>query len=145
MAHSFKSTQKSNVTKSEMSRSRKKQRAIFLTLLAMVAVPTPVEAQPPKGKGSANTSQNTKTNSKLSEKEKRAERARELYADAANAQNNGAFELAVEMWAKMIKEFPEDALAPSAHHFLGICHLQKKFLNSSWRSKNSKSHFKIRN
>ena len=125
MAHSFKSTQKSNVTMSEMSRSRKKQRAIFLTLLAMVAFPTSAEAQPPKGKGSANTSQNTKTNSKLSEKEKRAERARELYADAANAQNNGAFELAVEMWTKMIKEFPEDALAPSAHHFLGICHLQK--------------------
>ena len=69
MAHSFKSTQKSNVTMSEMSRSRKKQRAIFLTLLAMVAFPTSAEAQPPKGKGSANTSQNTKTNSKLSEKE----------------------------------------------------------------------------
>jgi TolA-binding protein len=128
MAHSFKSTQKSNVTKSEMSRSRKKQRAIFLSLLALVTFPTSVEAQPPKGKGSGNTAapQKTQGNSRLSEKEKRAERARELYADAANAQNNGAFELAVEMWSKLIKQFPEDALAPSAHHFLGICHLQKE-------------------
>lgn len=128
MAHSFNSTQKSNVTNSEMSRSQKKKRAIFLTLLALVAFPTSVDAQPPKGKGSGNTAapQNTKASSKLSEKEKRVERARELYADAANAQNNGAFEIAVEMWSKMIKEFPEDALAPSAHHFLGICHLQKE-------------------
>lgn len=128
MAHSFNSTQKSNVTNSEMSRSQKKKRAIFLAMLALVAFPTSVDAQPPKGKGSANAAapQKTKTSSKLSEKEKRAERARELYADAANAQNNGAFELAVEMWSKMIKEHPEDALAPSAHHFLGICHLQKE-------------------
>ncbi len=64
-------------------------------------------------------------NSKLSESEKKAERARELFADAANAQNNGAYDLAIENWEKMLKEFPKDALASSARHFLGICYLQK--------------------
>jgi TolA-binding protein len=68
---------------------------------------------------------NTKpAQNKLSEKEKKAEKARELYADAANAQNNGAFELAIEVWNKMLREFPEDSLASSGHHFLGICYLQ---------------------
>ena len=77
MAHSFNSTQKSNVTNSEMSKSQKKKRAIFLTLLVVVAFPTSVDAQPPKGKGSGNTAapQKPKANSKLSEKEKRAELA----------------------------------------------------------------------
>ena len=128
MAHSFRSTQKSNITKSEMSSSRKRKRAVILSVIAMVSLPASVEAQPPKGKGPGTPTapQTNKGNSKLSEKEKRAERARELYADAANAQNNGAFELAVEQWSKMIKEFPDDSLASSAHHFLGICHLQKE-------------------
>lgn len=63
--------------------------------------------------------------SKLSDAEKSLERARELFADAANAQNNGAYDLAIENWQKLLKDFPNDPLASSAHHFLGVCHLQK--------------------
>jgi hypothetical protein len=32
----------------------------------------------------------------MTDKEKREEKARELFADAANAQNNAAFDLAIE-------------------------------------------------
>ena len=62
----------------------------------------------------------------LSDKEKRQEKAREIFADAANAQNNGAFPLAIEQWNKMLKEYPADPLASSARHFLGVCYLQQE-------------------
>jgi TolA-binding protein len=62
----------------------------------------------------------------LSDKEKRQEKAREIFADAANAQNNGAFPLAVEQWTKLLKEYPSDPLASSARHFLGVCYLQQE-------------------
>jgi len=62
----------------------------------------------------------------LSDKEKRQEKAREIFADAANAQNNGVFPLAVEKWIKLLKEYPTDPLASSARHFLGICYLQQE-------------------
>ena len=64
--------------------------------------------------------------SQLSDKEKRQEKAREIFADAANAQNNGAFPLAVEQWTKLLKEYPSDPLASSARHFLGVCYLQQE-------------------
>ncbi len=62
----------------------------------------------------------------LSEKEKRQEKAREIFADAANAQNNGAFPLAIEQWNKLLKDYPADPLASSARHFLGVCYLQQE-------------------
>jgi len=46
------------------------------------------------------------------------------YADAANIQNNGEFELAAEEWAKFIKKFDSDPLATSARHYLGVCRMQ---------------------
>ncbi len=49
-----------------------------------------------------------------------------LYADAASFQNNGAFDLAVDEWAKFVEKFPKDPLAPKARHYLGVCHLQLK-------------------
>ena len=49
-----------------------------------------------------------------------------MYGDAANFQNNGAFELAVEEWGKFLKRFPDDPLAPKARHYLGVCNLQLK-------------------
>jgi TolA-binding protein len=52
--------------------------------------------------------------------------AKALYADAANFQNNGAFDLAVDEWQKFLKAFPEDPLAGKAQHYLGVCHLQLK-------------------
>lgn len=47
------------------------------------------------------------------------------YADAANFQNNGAFELAIEEWRKLLKEFPKDPLASKANHYLGVCYMQQ--------------------
>ncbi len=70
----------------------------------------------PKASGSA----------QLSDNEKRQEKAREIFADAANAQNNGAFPLAIEQWNKLLKEYPADPLASSARHFLGVCYLQQE-------------------
>lgn len=62
----------------------------------------------------------------LSDKEKRQEKAREIFADAANAQNNSAYPLAIEQWNKLLKEYPSDPLASSARHFLGVCYLQQE-------------------
>ncbi len=46
------------------------------------------------------------------------------YADAANYQNNGAFELAIDEWKKLLKEFPKDPLASKSWHYLGVCYMQ---------------------
>ena len=63
---------------------------------------------------------------KVSEEDKRKERARALFADAANAQNNGAYPLAMEQWTKLIKEFPTDPLASSARYYLGLCYQEQE-------------------
>ena len=49
-----------------------------------------------------------------------------LYTDAANYQNNSAFELAVDEWAQFLQRFGNDPLAPKAQHYLGVCQLQLK-------------------
>lgn len=48
------------------------------------------------------------------------------YREAANYQNNGAFEVAVEEWQKFLKAHPTDPLAVKAQHYLGVCQLQLK-------------------
>lgn len=48
------------------------------------------------------------------------------YTDAANFQNNSAFDLAVEEWARFLERFPNDPLAPKAQHYLGVCQMQLK-------------------
>ncbi|MEQ8785598.1 MAG: tetratricopeptide repeat protein [Pirellulaceae bacterium] len=52
--------------------------------------------------------------------------ARNLYADAANAQNGGAFELAVTEWKRFLEKHPKSVLADKAQHYLGVCLLQLK-------------------
>ena len=52
------------------------------------------------------------------------EKALAAYADAANFQNNGASDLAIEAWHKYLKDFPDHDLAPKAAHYLGICYMQ---------------------
>lgn len=47
-----------------------------------------------------------------------------LYADAANLQNNSAFDVAVEEWKKLIEKFPQDPIISKAKHYLGICYLR---------------------
>ncbi len=51
-------------------------------------------------------------------------RAIAYYADAAGFQNNAAYELAIEEWQKLLKEFPDDPLADKAWHYLGVCFIQ---------------------
>ena len=48
------------------------------------------------------------------------------YREAANYQNNAAFEVAVEEWQKFLKAHPTDPLAAKAQHYLGVCQLQLK-------------------
>lgn len=54
-----------------------------------------------------------------------------MYGDAANFQNNGAFELAAAEWDKFLKQFPDDPLVPKAQHYAGVCHLQLKNLDKA--------------
>ncbi len=92
-------------------------------ILAMSADYLPVAfAQEKAAKGGPSSKGQSR---KMTEQERRAERAREMFADAANAQNNGAYDLAVEQWNKMIAEFPDNPLASSARHFLGVCYQEK--------------------
>ncbi len=52
--------------------------------------------------------------------------AAQLYRDAANFQNNDAFDLAAEEWQKFLKNHPQDPQAARAQHYLGVCQLQLK-------------------
>lgn len=107
------------------SQIRKRAQKTFAAILISTLSTGFSEAQqnPPPQKS---TSQSSGVKAKLSDKERQSERARELYADAAVAQNNFAFDLAIENWTKMLKQFPNDSLASSAHHFLGMCYIQKE-------------------
>jgi hypothetical protein len=49
------------------------------------------------------------------------------YTDAANFQNNSAFDLAAEEWARFLERFADDPLASKAQHYLGVCQLQLKY------------------
>ncbi len=49
-----------------------------------------------------------------------------IYRDAANFQNNNAFELAAEEWERFLERFPDDPLAGKARHYLGVCLRQLK-------------------
>ncbi len=115
--------------------SRSATRRMFAVWLAAGLFVSPVlaqqsglQAKPPQSKPntqSGNPAPKTGT-AQLSDKEKRQEKAREIFADAANAQNNGAYPLAIEQWTKLLKEYPSDPLTSSAQHFLGVCYLQQE-------------------
>ena len=49
-----------------------------------------------------------------------------MYADAANYQNKGAYELAADEWTRFLARFPQDPLVPKAQHYQGVCLLQLK-------------------
>src|SRR5258706_1475506 len=55
-----------------------------------------------------------------------SEEAKKSFADAANLQNNNAFDVAIEEWDKFLKNYPKDPLAPKAQHYLSVCQLQLK-------------------
>ncbi|MFO0942710.1 MAG: tetratricopeptide repeat protein [Pirellulales bacterium] len=60
------------------------------------------------------------------QKEAGNKKALAYFANAADYQNGGAFELAAEEWEKLVKEFPNEAQTSTAWHHLGICSLQRK-------------------
>jgi TolA-binding protein len=60
------------------------------------------------------------------QEEKSSPEALASYADAANFQNNGAFDLAVEEWTKFLTDHPKDPLAAKARHYSGVCQKQLK-------------------
>jgi TolA-binding protein len=54
------------------------------------------------------------------------------FSDAANLQNNGAFDLAIEEWTDFLAKFPGDPLAPKAQYYLAVCHVElKQFAKSA--------------
>lgn len=62
----------------------------------------------------------------MAQEAKSSSEALASYADAANFQNNEAFDLAVEEWTKFLATHPDDPLAPKARHYLGVCQKQLK-------------------
>lgn len=55
-----------------------------------------------------------------------AQNPEDTFRDAANFQNNKAYDLAIEEWQKFLKAAPEHKLATQARHYLGVCYLQLK-------------------
>jgi cellulose synthase operon protein C len=53
-------------------------------------------------------------------------KANAYFANAADYQNAGAFELAAQEWEKLLREFPNESQASTAWHHLGICNIQRK-------------------
>lgn len=60
------------------------------------------------------------------EQPKSSPEALRIYADAANFQNNKAYELGAEEWEKFLQRFPKDPLAAKAQYYAGVCRLQLK-------------------
>lgn len=54
-----------------------------------------------------------------------SEESMAAYADAANFQNNGAMDLAIDGWNKFLRKYPKHSMAAKAAHYLGVCHMQK--------------------
>ncbi|MEZ6135141.1 MAG: tetratricopeptide repeat protein [Pirellulaceae bacterium] len=48
------------------------------------------------------------------------------FANAADFQNSGKFELAIDEWKKLVDEYPKSSQASTAWHHLGVCNLQRK-------------------
>jgi TolA-binding protein len=74
----------------------------------------------------AGTALPARAQEQAAEQPKSSPQALRMYADAANFQNNGAFELGAEEWEKFIERFPKDPLAGKATYYAGVCRLQLK-------------------
>jgi TolA-binding protein len=89
--------------------------AAILAAIVLLTLPSPGQEK----KGQEKKGQEKKGESSSSE-------AVLAYREAANFQNNGAFEVAVEEWQKFLKDHGKDPLAAKAQHYLGVCQLQLK-------------------
>lgn len=95
-----------------------------------LAAPTALQAQDKPGKEPGKGEQSPGKTGEV-QKQKAADNAKSdpaavnHYADAANFQNNGAFELAIQEWRKLLMEYAKDPLASKASHYLGVCLMQQ--------------------
>jgi TolA-binding protein len=99
----------------------KKRRSVFWTLTICVWLIGPsvnVAQEQPQSGGSADPASAVENESSPD--------ALLAYQDAANFQNNGAFELAVDAWREFLKVHGEDPKAIDARFNLGVCYQQLK-------------------
>ncbi len=90
-------------------------------MVGWVQVPMLRGAQPP---GSSSKAKKGQESTEPEDSVKSTPAALTRYADAANYQNNGAYELAADEWIRFLKQFPDDPLVSKAQHYLGVCQLQ---------------------
>jgi cellulose synthase operon protein C len=64
--------------------------------------------------------------SKKAAADEEEERALAVYAEAANLQNGGAIEPAIESWKQFLKEYSKHPKAAEAAHYLGVCYMQSE-------------------
>jgi TolA-binding protein len=62
------------------------------------------------------------------EEEKSDPKAMAIYGDAANFQNKKLYDIAIEDWKRLLKEYPTDPLAKKGQFYLGICQMRQKEL-----------------
>ncbi len=109
---------------------RRWTRAICIGSVFALSHVEPNEAlaqQPPRKQES-----NRKVDSKAANAPKKDKRdskdtpqeALNIYSDAANLQNNAAYDVAIEEWAKLIEKFPNDPITSKAQHYMGVCYLR---------------------
>jgi TolA-binding protein len=68
----------------------------------------------------------TLVGTRLASGQESPEDAMAAYADAANFQTGGAFDLAVDGWKQFLKKYPDDPLVSKAAHYLGVCYMQRE-------------------
>ena len=62
------------------------------------------------------------------EEEKSDPKAMLIFGDAANFQNKKLYDIAIEDWKRLLKEYPTDPLAKKGQFFLGFCQMRQKEL-----------------
>jgi cellulose synthase operon protein C len=98
----------------------------FAMLAAVVFLCQGIAAYGQQRQGPVGQQKRAVPKSKQDPVDARDRKALAYYANAADYQNNGAFELAAEEWQKLVKEYPEHPQASAAWHHMGVCHLQRK-------------------
>jgi cellulose synthase operon protein C len=116
------------MTGTQVNRSRRLFRALLIGTMGCLTIgfsANPAQAQrlqrqqPSSARPNAN-----RPPAKLSPADAAKRDIVNLYTDAANYQNGGAYQLAADAWKKLLEKYPDDALASKAHHYLGVCYLQ---------------------
>ncbi len=106
---------------------RQKLRLAFWSLVSFgvgIGPGLPLAAQPPKTTKPATNQTQVQDKNKPQAPKGTPQAALNIFADAANFQNNGQFDLSIVEWKKLIGQFPKDPIVSKAHHYLGVCYLR---------------------